>query len=70
MALDLHECQVTLKVKDESLNKRSETARRHQLLRQKPVEEDREDRLPKCSCVPRFLCAPAAEDCAIKTNSR
>jgi hypothetical protein len=47
MAMDLHlpdDCQVTLKVRDQTraaaprLHQRSETARRHQLTRQKPVD--------------------------------
>jgi hypothetical protein len=53
MAMDLHlpdDCQVTLKIRDQNrppsfsqaaprLHQRSETARRHQLTRQKPVDE-------------------------------
>ncbi|EEB13010.1 hypothetical protein Phum_PHUM218550, partial [Pediculus humanus corporis] len=62
MALDLHDCQVTLKVKDESANKRSYTSRRHQLLRQKQVEEDKDERYNRCSCIPRFLISPKAEE--------
>ena len=41
MVMDLHipnDCPVTLKVKDQS--RRSETAKRHLFVRQKPVEED------------------------------
>lgn len=70
MALDLHDCQVTLKVKDESANKRSYTSRRHQLLRQKQVEEDKDERYNRCSCIPRFLISPKAEEFRFKTNSR
>ncbi|KAK6630832.1 hypothetical protein RUM44_003002 [Polyplax serrata] len=69
MALDLHECQVTLKVQDEAANKRSDTSRRHLLLRQKPVEDDNEDRYPRCACIPRFLYTPRPEDCT-KINTR
>lgn len=49
MAMDLHlpnDCPVTLKVKDQS--KKSETAKRHLFVRQKPVEEDFNEPLP-CS---------------------
>lgn len=49
MAMDLHipnDCPVTLKVKDQS--RKSETAKRHLFVRQKPVEEDFNEPLP-CS---------------------
>jgi hypothetical protein len=49
MAMDLHlpnDCPVTLKVTDQS--RKSETAKRHLFVRQKPVEEDFNEFLP-CS---------------------
>lgn len=49
MAMDLHlpnDCPVTLKVTDQS--RKSETAKRHLFVRQKPVEEDFHEFLP-CS---------------------
>lgn len=70
MALDLHDCQVTLTVKDETQTKRSDTARRHQLLRQKPVEDEKDDKVNRCSCIPKMLCAHTVDDSAIKTFSR
>ncbi|XP_067001011.2 uncharacterized protein [Anabrus simplex] len=57
MAMDLHlpnDCPVTLRVTDQS--RRSETARRHLFVRQRPVEEDEasgEHRSPH-SCSPRL----------------
>ncbi|KAL0271551.1 UNVERIFIED_CONTAM: hypothetical protein PYX00_008609 [Menopon gallinae] len=66
MALDLHDCQVTLKVKDESQNRRSDISRRHQLLRQKPVEDDPY----RCSCTSQMIYTNTSDDSVIKTKPR
>ncbi|KAJ4427394.1 hypothetical protein ANN_25015 [Periplaneta americana] len=72
MAMDLHlpnDCPVTLKVKDQS--RKSETARRHLFVRQKPVEEDCNESLPYSSLDFRresHSCSPRLGGLYARTN--
>lgn len=73
MAMDLHlpnDCPVTLKVRDQS--RKSETAKRHLFVRQKPVEEDFNESLP-CSNLDfrreSHSCSPRLGGIYARTNT-
>jgi hypothetical protein len=73
MVMDLHipnDCPVTLKVKDQS--RRSETAKRHLFVRQKPVEEDFNEFLPSTGSDYRrdsHSCSPRVGRIYARTNT-
>jgi hypothetical protein len=73
MAMDLHlpnDCPVTLQVRDQS--RKSETAKRHLFVRQKPVEEDVSEFLP-CSSLDfrreSHSCSPRLGGIYVRTNT-
>jgi hypothetical protein len=73
MVMDLHlpnDCPVTLKVKDQS--RKSETAKRHLFVRQKPVEEDFNEFLPSSGSDLRresHSCSPRIGRIYVRTNT-